>query len=340
MEFTGLCLVVLLCRSCAKSDISSGIVPNKMLAAYFAVAIAYDIAYYGFFASDLVAAFLIDAIVVALVALVLFYTHSFAGGDCKLAIVLALLFPAGCYADIWGTNCTLIAALVISLVFGYAYLLANLVVLLFKKKATITFDYMRSSLLSFAKSYLAAISYISLIGSVVSLLGSFDSSVHIWVTRITCVIVALCVGRFPFLRKWCFFVPAACVAALVSAVSTTIPISLKPEYIALVLVLFLCQAAIKTTVYERVDVDGLRKGMILTTISSALMQTSITKGLPGVSTEDLRSRLTDEEVASIRIWAKATRTTSLTIVKKIPFAALLGAGFFAYAILGGVLRWA
>ena len=77
--------------------------------------------------------------------------------------------------------------------------------------------------------------------------------------------------------------------------------------------------------------------MILSTISSVLMQTSITPGLPGVSTEDLRSRLTTEEIASIKIWAKATHTESLTIVKKIPFAIFISIGFVSYFILWSIL---
>lgn len=339
MELMGFCLLALLCYSCVKSDITKGIVPNKKLAVYFVVAIIYDVVYYGFFASDLAVAFIVNVIIVSAVSLILFYTHSFAGGDCKMAIVLVSLFPAGCYIDIWGTNYTIVAAMGISLVFGYVYLLANSIALIARRKGTMTLDYVKSSLFTFAKSYLAAISYIAFIGSFILLIDDFDFTISIWITRATCVIVALCVGRYQSLKKWFFFVPAAFAAMLISAVVGESPISLRPEYIVLVFVLFLCQMTIRTTIYERVNVSDLKKGMILTTISSVLMQSSITKGLPGISTEDLRSRLTDEEIESVKIWAKATRTTSLTIVKKVPFAALLAAGFLAYAVLGGVLSW-
>ena len=78
--------------------------------------------------------------------------------------------------------------------------------------------------------------------------------------------------------------------------------------------------------------------MILSSFSSVLMQTSITPGLPGVSTENLKSRLTSEEVDSIQIWAKATHTQSLTVVKKIPFAIFISIGFLCYCILGSILE--
>ena len=91
--------------------------------------------------------------------------------------------------------------------------------------------------------------------------------------------------------------------------------------------------AIKPIIYERVRIDQLKKGMILTIYSSMLMQSSITRGLPGVSTEDLRSRLTETEVASIKIWAKATHTEELTVVKKIPFAIFISFGYLCYLII-------
>ena len=67
------------------------------------------------------------------------------------------------------------------------------------------------------------------------------------------------------------------------------------------------------------------------------MQNSITKGLPQISTEDLKSRLTSEEIESINIWAKATHTEKLTIIKKIPFAIFISIGFISYFIIWSVL---
>lgn len=340
IEFIGLSLLITLCCLCAASDIKTGIVPNWMLAAFFAVAVIYDVACYGFFARDLARSFFLNVSLISLASLVLFYTHSFAGGDCKMAIVLSLLYPASCYMMVRDLDCTLVAALLFAFIFGHAYLLTHSIFLIAKKKAgNVTAAYIRDSVLTFVQSYLAAISYISMIVGLVSLFGGFGSIVKTWVTRIACIAVALCAGRYPTLRDWRYFLPAAVLALISSLLSGTIPLSLKPEYAALVFFLSICNATIKATVYEQVPIDELKKGMVLTLFSSTLMQTSKTKGLPGISTEDLRSRLNEDEVASVRAWAKATKTTSLTIVRKVPFAAMISAGYMLYAILGGVLRW-
>lgn len=340
MEFIGLSLLIILGCLCAASDIKTGIVPNRMLAAFFAAAVIYDVVCYGFSARDLACSFFLNVGLISLAAFALFYTHSFAGGDCKMAIVLSLLYPAGCYMRVRDLDCTLVAALLFAFIFGYAYLLVYSILLIEKNKTgNVTAVYIKDSVLTFAQSYLAAISYISMIVCLVSLFGGFGSIVKIWVTRIACVVVALCTGRYPTLRNWRFFLPAAAVALISSLLSRTIPLSLKPEYAALVFFLSICNATIKTAVYEQVPIDELKKGMVLTLFSSTLMQISKTKGLPGISTEDLRSRLSEDEVASVRTWAKATKTTSLTIVRKVPFAAMISAGYMLYAILGGVLRW-
>ena len=102
-------------------------------------------------------------------------------------------------------------------------------------------------------------------------------------------------------------------------------------------VLVICQMTIKTTIYETIAISELKKGMILSTFSSLMFQMSITKGLPPVSKENLNDRLTEEQVASVQKWAKATRTESITIVKKIPFAVFITIGFALYFVVWRIL---
>jgi preflagellin peptidase FlaK len=106
-----------------------------------------------------------------------------------------------------------------------------------------------------------------------------------------------------------------------------------------VLILLLFQILIGATIYEQVPVAKLKPGMILSAMSSLLMQTSITRGLPAISTEDLKSRLTNEEIESVKIWAKATHVETLTVVKKIPFAIFISIGLLIYVAVWGGLLW-
>lgn len=337
LEVICLCLIAVLCFLCTRSDLQYGIIYNKVLAVFLVFAIILDAIYYGFFAQDLLYDFIINVIVVVVISLYLFYSHSFAGGDCKMMIVIALLFPGRLYWNFGHSNTTLVFAIAFAILAGYCYLLISSIWAIASKKVAITLDYVKSYLINFLKSYITAMIYISLFNRLISLVYSQGFDINIWITRGMCLLIAWCIGRYSFFKKWFFIVPATCIGVIILLITKTSPVSLKLENYILVLVLLICQMTIKTTIYEKVEVSQLKKGMILTTFSSVLMQTSITKGLPGVSTEDLKSRLTDEEVESIKIWAKATHTDSLTIVKKIPFAIFISIGILCYCSIWGLV---
>lgn len=337
LEVLCLCCIAVLCVLCTRSDMRYGVIYNKVLAVFFIVAILLDIAYYGFFVQDLIFDFAGNVIVVTAVSLFLFYSHSFAGGDCKMMIVIALLFPARFYWTFGNNNITLLFAIAFAIFAGYCYLLVSSIWAIAAKKVVMTWAYIKDYLTNFLKSYLIAMVYLSLFHRILSLVNSQGFYMNAWITRALCLLVAWCIGKYSYLKKWYLFVPAACIGILITFVTKTSPISLNPENYILVLVLLVCQMTIRTTIYETVEVPQLKKGMILTTFSSMLMQTSITKGLPGVSTEDLKSRLTEGEVESVKIWAKATHTDRLTIVKKIPFAIFISIGMLLYCSMWGVL---
>lgn len=310
-----------------------GIIYNKILVIFLVAAGLIDSVYYGFFARDLLCDFLLNLMVITAVSLYLFYSHSFAGGDCKMTIVLALLYPARCYLVYGSSIVTLVFAIAFAVFAGYVYLLVHSIKAIVTKKVKFTFEYTKIFISNFLKSYISAMVYIVLLNYALILFDRLGINVNIWASRCVCMLVAWCVGRYPVFKKRFLLIPTLVAVVVISAIAQIVPISLNPENYALVLVLLLCQMTIRTTIYEKVRVDQLQKGMILTTLSSILMQTSITKGLPGVSTEDLKSRLTIEEIESIKIWAKATHTEELTVVKKIPFAIFVSIGFLSYFVL-------
>lgn len=337
LEIVNLCLAACLCVICTRSDVREGIIYNKILVIFTAAAGLIDSVYYGFFARDLLCDFLLNLVVISAVSLYLFYSHSFAGGDCKMTIVLALLYPARCYLAYGSSIVTLVFAIALAVFAGYVYLLVNSIKAIMTKKVKFTFEYAKNFLYNFIKSYISAMVYIVLLNCAFMLFDRLGIYINIWASRCVCMLVAWGVGRYPVFKKWFLLIPTFIAVVVISVITQIVPISLNPENYALVLVLLLCQMTIRTTIYEKVRVDLLQKGMILTTLSSVLMQTSITKGLPGVSTEDLKSRLTIEEIESIKIWAKATHTEELTVVKKIPFAVFVSIGFLSYFILWRIL---
>jgi len=337
LEIISLCLMICLCVICTKSDISEGLVRNKVLAAFLCVAIIIDCLYYGFFARDLFFDFLPNLVVVTIISLLLFYSHSFAGGDCKMTIVLAFLYPARYYLVYRESIYTLVFAIGLAILAGYFYLLISSIKAIVTKKVNFTLDYAKKYFLQFLKNYISAMVYIILLNSIFILFDNFGFVINTWISRCLCMALAWCVGHYQIFKKIYLIIPAIIATIVLSIANKVFPLSFNPENYIFVLVLLVCQMTIKTTIYEKVKVQDLKKGMILSAFSSILMQKSITKGLPGISTEDLKSRLTSEEVESVKIWAKATHTDELSIVKKIPFAMFISIGFLVYFIMWCVL---
>ncbi len=336
LEMICLCLSLVLCIYCTYSDLQKGLIRNKILGIFAIIGIILDIVYYGIYAQDLFADFLFNFLIVTIVCLFLFFSHSFAGGDCKMAVVLSLLYPARNYLTYNQSNKTLLFAIGFAILTGYIYLLIDASRAIVTRKTSVTRSYIKSSLLNFISSYLPAMAYIAFFNSVLLLFDLHGVTPNVWISRSVCLLVAWCTGRFPIFKKLFLILPAIIVTLMISVLAGVLPLSVHFENYILVFILLFCQLIIRTTIYEKISVDQLKKGMILSSFSSLLMQSSITKGLPGISTEDLKSRLSDDEIKSIKQWAKATHTHELTIVRKIPFAVFIAIGFVIYFLLWSI----
>lgn len=85
-------------------------------------------------------------------------------------------------------------------------------------------------------------------------------------------------------------------------------------------------------VYESVPTEDVKAGMILSKSTVVCFAPSRVKGLPQISYEDMRSRLTEEEAAAVRRWkdSKYGKETVVT-VRKIPFASFIAVGVLLFA---------
>ena len=89
IEGTKLLFLIILSVMTVKSDLREGMIYNKTLLPFMILALLLDSIYYIFLVSDIFLDFLINTVIIILLCLFLFYTHSFAGGVCKLCIVMA-----------------------------------------------------------------------------------------------------------------------------------------------------------------------------------------------------------------------------------------------------------
>lgn len=318
------------------TDWKEGFIYNKMLLTATGVAIILNGIYYLFFARPYLLLYFSNVLVVILLSLILFYTHSFAGGDCKLACVLALLYPARYYVNYAGMNITLFFSIGFAILWGYVFLLSSSVKDILSHKANLSVSYIKEYLMRYVKSFIVAMIYIVLINLSVMILTNNGIPVSTWILRFICIGFAMFVSRKPIFRNKYVIAATLILDIGLSICLKVIPFSVHLENYFLVMVLLICQMAISTGLYETIPIDTLKKGMILSLGASVLLQNSRVRGLPGISTEDLKSRLSADEVMSIQRWGNGKDIKEITIVKKVPFAIFLGLGFLTYFIIWSV----
>ena len=187
-------------------------------------------------------------------------------------------------------------------------------------------------------SFVAVTIYISAFNLTLFFLARLGVAVNIWIVRASCFGISFCINRFKIFTKWYVCVPVLLTDIVASYFLRVVPISLAPENYALAAILLIAQTTIKTNLYGTVLIKNLKPGMILSAFSSAMMQGSRVRGLPCVSSEDLRNRLTAEEVESIQRWAASRKINELVIVKKIPFAFFISLGFICYFVVWGLVK--
>ncbi|MGF0019896.1 hypothetical protein [Sporofaciens sp. SGI.106] len=339
IEILYLLVIIFLSATVIKSDLVDGMVYNKTLVVFLIFGICMDIIYYGFFCREMIAPFLMNIIVVTITSLFLFYTNCFAGGDCKLIIVLSLIYPAKCYISYANSLITVVFTVGIAIFGGYIYLLVSSICALFRKKSEMTGEYIKGYLLMFTRSFFTALVYISAVNLLLNLLNTVGVIVPVWVTRIICIALSWGVGKYSIFRKGIFFIPLIIVDIVLAVVLKSIPFSIYPENYILVVILLVCQMTIKTNLYEKIPINELKRGMILTMGETVMMQNSRVRGLPKISSEDLGDRLTNDEVESVKRWAKGRKIETVTIVKKIPFAAFIALGFISYWCFWRIMSW-
>ena len=89
--------------------------------------------------------------------------------------------------------------------------------------------------------------------------------------------------------------------------------------------------------YQEIKTEDVRSGMILSMGTSMNFLRSRVKGLPGVSFEDMRSRITIDEADAIRRWGKSKNgSDKVVIVRKVPFALFISIGCMMYLLIRGV----
>ena len=110
--------------------------------------------------------------------------------------------------------------------------------------------------------------------------------------------------------------------------------SINLKMLILVLIIMAFRDIAEKYNYEEIKIEDLKPRMILSYGSVLSFYGSRVKGLPQSTTESTDSRLTSDEVESIKRWSKSKKgKDTIVIVKHLPFAPFILCGELIFFIV-------
>lgn len=312
------------------TDLKSGMIRNKMLSVFGILALVLDLIYYGLFATDLLTSFLGNSLLIAVICLFLFYSQILAGGDVKLAILLAGFYPAQYLIRYGKTDLTLYFSLGIAVLLGFFYLLITSLVSWGTRRSTITVQDFVLTIIQYLKRYLFISVYFYLIN--LMLYYFVPSLMHRYPVLINLglIMFAFQIQKIKLLRNK-YVLLAVILLDLTGCILTGLmPFSVNPSSYLFIFLVLSSQLVISKNLYQKVSRENLKAGMIPSLLFSMKYQKSRFKNLPGISAENLGSRLSEEQANAVVRWMTKNKIEEAEVVKKIPFGVFIFAGYLIY----------
>lgn len=318
------------------SDMKRGVIPNSVLGCAFAVFSLAAVVYYGLLFPELAIPFLINLAMAWTVSIVLFYTKVWAGGDCKLLCVLAVAYPAELYVWLFNGNLTLFISSVFSLSVGWLYVVGKSVASTLTGKKTFDKSEFFTSISKFALSYLKTLVVVTAINGLFQIAG-VPSMTVMPLVPLVCFALVFALNRFKLFDHAWILVAAASVLLIEIVVLGRAPFVSTPFAYACILIVAALRSFSAQGSYRTIATSQVREGMVLSLATTILLSQSRVKGLPGLSSEDLGSRLTASEAESVRRWETSAKgMPEVVIVEKIPFAPFVSVGLLVYLAVWSV----
>ena len=330
VESLMLSVLLFFCVHATVTDLKWSVIKNKLLAAGFILAVILNFVYYFFFAQDLFLTFMINLLVMTFLSVVFYATHIWAAGDSKFLIFVICLIPARLYFS--GVN---VAATVLILIcifsLAFLYYIGESVVIGLKERNLFSFRRMKLDGLRMAVQYVKCTCIVSVANFLFSLVFGDFYSANTELFMIINMLLVFAVCNVRWLDRWyvLLFLGAATVAIVIFQERRLGTVNWL--IYLLVLVVVVLRIIAEKYNYKTIPTAEVKPGMVLSYGTVVLFLPSRIMGLPTSTTEDIRSRISPEEAASIQRWETSKYgQPQITIVRKIPFAIFISLGTFVF----------
>ena len=327
---------LLICLSTAITDLKKRIIPNIILYPFFCISFPLNLIYSIIHAQSIF--YLRNVIFACGFAIILFALHFFSAGDSKLLITLAAAIPTSLYQNTLDGWFPILTWLIALFSFSFLYLVIESIWFAIRGKERFFCH------LSFKKVIFNGLQRWILVTAINESIWLFFPAFYasntytiILLDFFIMIIIADLALQLPI-----FIYIILCAVDLIVGIACGYLNGFHmSEFLLfpLIFVFALFQRYLSAYNYYRMATDSVEKGMILSLQSSLLLQASNIQGLPELSTEDTRSKLTEMEAESIRKWAKTKGgQLEIILVRTLPFGALIAAGTFIF-LLERVIYW-
>ncbi len=328
------------------SDCKNSIIPNRLLYRVLTVILVLDAVYYTAFAYSFLGYALINLLFVAIFSFFLYSFNLWAAGDSKLLLVMTLAIPARYYTYWVMGPFPGFVLLVIIFSIAFMYVIVDSVRQGIKKGDLFNFKSARFDIKALIWSYFFMVGIMTVCNLImIPIVGNIFSNGGLLITAFDFMIIFAIrqfkekindrVQKTATMIIWIWLIA---MQALHIIPRLYFGIDFKAWSIVLT-VMFLRFIAEKYN-YQEINIDELKPRMIPSAYTIIKFRTSRVKGLPTGITEDLRSRLTAEDIDSIKRWRISKQgEKTIIIVRKIPFAIFIFIGTVLFLLLEGMLIW-
>ena len=335
-------LSLLFCIYLSYTDIKYNRIKNRVVLLYGFLGTTISFLGYFILAKNLFWYYIANVMIAVVLAQIMYAAHIWAAGDSKMYICMSASMPI--IISMYGGKIMFSSLYIITYAFliGFVYLAIETIVLMARKEIAIDINTFTPKLKLFIFRYCRNIIILSGLWAIEYFLISKNDIVRVYTIAIANLCILMIISLAKELVKNCIAAVMVIVEIVIYFTTGMLSIrTLNYKYYLMIVLLMVFKILIENGNYKVISSSDVKKGMILSTVTTLMMANSTIEGLPGISRENMGDRLTEEEAEAVQKWGKIRgKSIDVQILKKVPFAVFLTLGMIADIVTWGIISFA
>lgn len=323
-------IAIILCIISSFTDIKSKKIYNKILVIFVCLSSIIYIIFYNEIEYNFLLQF-VNVLVSILISFLFYYYNIWAAGDAKLFIILSFIIPRSIYeANILNLFPSVILLVIIFIV-AYLYVIIETIILYIKKIPKVEIKFEKNySLYTKVYEYITIYFPIALVNNSIYRLIPEIAQYNKVLILIINMLLGIQISNMKSNKNFLLIISLILDTIYYCIFGFEITINNLLILLVIIITMEIKNASNKYN-FTEINTNDIKEGMILSIQSSMLFLNSRVKGLPKISTETTSSRLTNNEVESIKRWQKTKKgKDKLIVVKYLPFAPFILVGTLVF----------